>query len=350
MAEEGGPNGDPAAGRSGGARNAGGHGHDHTHAHGHHGHAGHDHGGPGHTHVPEVGSGNRRRVLAAALLTGGFMLAEVVGGLLTGSLALIADAGHMLTDTVSLGLAYVAYRMADRPATQRLTYGFDRLQIVVAYTNGLTIFLIALWILAEAVRRFLVPSEVLGGPMLAVAAIGLLVNIAAFAILHGGDRRSLNLRGALLHVMGDLLGSVAAIAAAAIILLTGWMPADPLLSLLVAVLLLRSAWVLLRDSGLILLEGVPPETDRDAVVADLVRETGGVRDVHHMHVWSLDGRQQLATLHARLDPGAEPDRVIAALKRRLQQAHGIQHATIEVEQGACADTAGPLRRNAGAHP
>lgn len=277
-------------------------------------------------------------MLIAAALTCGFMAAEAIGGLLTGSLALLADAGHMLTDAVALVLAYTAYRMSERPGTSRMTYGFDRLKILVAYTNGLTVLAIALWIMAEAVGRTLTPSPVLGGPMLIIAALGLVVNVVVFLILRGGDRSSLNLRGATLHVLGDMLGSVAAIAAAAIILVTGWLPADPLLSALVALLLVRSAWKLMRESGLILLEGAPPHIERNEVAEDLAAHAEGVADVHHMHVWSLDGRQLMATLHARLAENADAERAIAGIKTRLREEHGIQHATVEVETAdACPE-------------
>lgn len=308
-----------------------GHSHDHSgHSHADHGHA--------HSHAPTAEAGNRRRVLAAALLTGGFMVAEAVGGLLTGSLALLADAGHMLIDAVALALAYLAYRLSTRPGNRRMTYGFDRLKILVAYTNGLTVILIAIWIGVEAVERILEPSPVLGATMLVIAAAGLAVNIVVFLILSGGDRTSLNLRGAILHVLGDLLGSLAAIVAAVIILTTSWFPADPLLSLLVALLLVRSAWRIMRESGVILLEGVPADLDRDNIADDIVAHTAGVADIHHMHVWSLDGRQLIATLHARLKPGADAEASIAAIKERLAAAHNIGHATVEVESGAeCPD-------------
>ncbi len=306
-----------------------------SHAHGHHPHAARGH---AHDYAAAAEGGNRRRVLIAAALTSIFMVAEAIGGLLTGSLALIADAGHMLTDSVALSLAYVAYRVSERRGTSRMTYGFDRLKILVAYTNGLTVLGIAIWIAAEAVQRFLAPTPVLGGAMLVIAATGLLVNFVVFAILRGGDRGSLNLKGAMLHVAGDLLGSVAAILAAAIILTTGWLPADPLLSVLVALLLVGSAWRLIRDSGLILLEASPEHVDRNIVAGDLARNIEGVTDIHHMHVWSLDGRKPMATLHARLAPGVEAEAVIAALKLRLARSHGIRHATIEVETGrACPD-------------
>ena len=284
-----------------------------------------------HDHIPDISSGNKRRVLIAAVLTSGFMVAEAVGGVLTGSLALIADAGHMLTDSVALVFAFVAYWASERPGTSRMTYGFDRLKVLVAYTNGLTVLAIALWIMAEAAARYMTPSPVLGAPMLVIAALGLLVNVGVLAILRGGDRASLNLRGAILHVVGDMLGSVAAIAAALIILATGWFPADPLLSVLVALLLVWSAWKLIREAGLILLEAAPPHIERNAVADDLAAHAEGVSDVHHMHVWSLDGRQLMATLHARLAENADAERTIDAIKKRLSEAHGIHHATVEVE-------------------
>jgi cobalt-zinc-cadmium efflux system protein len=277
-------------------------------------------------------------VLLAAVLTCGFMVAEVVGGFFTGSLALLADAGHMLTDSVALVLAYLAYRMSERPGTSRMTYGFDRLKILVAYTNGLTVLGIALWIVVEAIHRLGTPMPVLGAPMLAIAAAGLILNIIVFVILSGGDRESLNLRGAILHVLGDLLGSVAAIVAAIIILATGWLPADPFLSMLVAALLVFSAWKLMRESGLILLEAAPAHVDRNTVAADLTAHAEGVSDIHHMHVWTLDGRQLMATLHARLRPGADAEQSIRSIKARLSVAHGIHHATVEVETSdACPD-------------
>jgi cobalt-zinc-cadmium efflux system protein len=316
----------------------GGHSHDHAghdhagHDHQGHGHAGHSH-GPGHVH----GATDQTRVLIAAVLTGGFMVAEAIGGFLTGSLALLADAGHMLTDSISLGLAWYAFHIAGRRATARLTYGFDRVKTLVAYTNGIAIFAIGAWIVVEAFHRISQPTPVLGGPMLVIAALGLVVNIAAFLVLHGGDRRSLNMRGAILHVVGDLLGSVAALAAAAVIILTGWMPIDPILSAFVALLLFRSAWSLVRESGNLLLEGVPAELDRDGIARDIEAHVAGVREVHHMHVWSMDGSRHMATLHACLTEGADAYAAVTAIKSRLARRHGIDHATVEAEFGACAD-------------
>lgn len=300
----------------------GGHGHNHAG----HGHAGHSH-----------GSTDKKRVLIAAVLTGGFMFAEAAGGLLTGSLALLADAGHMLTDSVSLMLAWYAFHLAGRAATSRLTYGFDRLKTLVAYTNGIAVFAIGLWIVVEAFHRINEPSPVLGGPMMVIAAVGLGVNIAAFFVLHGGDRENLNMRGAILHVLGDLLGSVAAIVAAIVIITTGWVLIDPLLSGLVALLLFRSAWALTREAGHLLLEGVPASLDRDGIARDLEAHVTTVREVHHMHVWSMDGTKNMATLHACLVEGADADAAVRSIKRRLAESHGIEHATVEPEFGACAD-------------
>ncbi|RUX31525.1 cation transporter [Mesorhizobium sp. M7A.F.Ca.US.011.01.1.1] len=304
----------------------------HTNDHSGHDHTGHDH-GPGHVH----GSTDKKRVLIAACLTGGFMVAEALGGILTGSLALLADAGHMLADSIALGLAWYAFHLASRPATVRLTYGFGRVKTLVAYTNGIAIFVIALWIVYEAWERLQAPAPVLGGPMLVVAILGLLVNISAFFVLHGGDRESLNMRGAILHVLGDLLGSAAAIVAALVILATGWTPVDPILSVLVSLLILYTAWSLMREAAHVLLEGVPPSLDRDLIARDIEATIQGVREVHHMHVWSLDGTSNMATLHACLDEGVDAHQAVSAVKKRLASEHGISHATVEPEFGQCAD-------------
>src|SRR4051794_9209094 len=302
----------------------------HAHHHGHgHVHHGHDH---AHEH-----HGSERRVFWAALLTAGFMLAEVAGGLLAGSLALVADAAHMLTDAVSLGLAWFAFRIARQPADWRRTYGFDRFQILAAFTNGVVLFLVAAWIVAEAVGRLVTPEPVLGGAMLAIAGLGLLVNAAVFAIPHGGDRENLNVRGAILHVLGDMLGSVAAILAAGIILAAGWTPADPILSVLVSLLVLRAAWRIVAEAGHILLEGAPAGLDVRTIGPDLVENVPGVADIHHVHAWSLTQKKPLVTLHARLEEPHGSQATLTAIKARLRERFGIGHATVEMEQDGCAD-------------
>ncbi|MCB1374933.1 MAG: cation diffusion facilitator family transporter, partial [Rhodobacteraceae bacterium] len=263
-----------------------GHHHDgHAHGHGHHHHA-----------APPRDAANSRAVGLAAAVTGGFMVVEVIGGILAGSLALVADAGHMMTDFAALAMAWLAFRVARRPADARRTYGFDRLSVLAAFVNGLALFAVAVWILIEAVRRLAEPHPVAGGLMLTVAAAGLLVNVAAFWILSRGDRGNLNLRAALLHVAGDLLGSVAAILAALVILGTGWTPIDPILSVLVAFLILYSAWNVVRESAHILLEGAPPGADPDGIAEDLRASVPEVIEVRHLHAWSISESRPMVTL------------------------------------------------------
>tara|TARA_R110000868_G_scaffold10313_26_gene50825 strand:+ start:1862 stop:2743 length:882 start_codon:yes stop_codon:yes gene_type:complete len=289
----------------------------------------------GHTHSH---GGSETRLAIAAVLTGMFMVAEVAGGIISGSLALIADAGHMLTDFASLSMAWLAFRLSRRPADWKRTYGFDRFQVIVAFANGLTLFFIAGWIVFEAVQRLMDPVEVIGPVMAVVAAAGLAVNIVAFLVLHGAgaDNHNLNMRGAMLHVMGDLLGSVAALAAAGIIILTGWMPADPILSVLVALIIVRGAWRVVSESGHILLEGTPGNFDVEAVIADLVEHIDGVDAVHHLHAWSITEDRRMVTLQARIADSIATTDAIAAIKSRLHDAHGIDHATVEIERHVAA--------------
>lgn len=296
-------------------------------SHEHHGHS-----GGGHAH--ETGE---RRIMVAAVLTGAFMLAEVAGGILSGSLALLADAGHMLVDFAGLSLALLAHRIARRPADARNTYGYDRFQILVAYTNGLALFAVTGWIVFEAWKRLSEPVEVLGGTMLAVAVGGLLVNIVGFLVLHGGDKQDLNLRGALLHVAGDLLGSLAAILAAIAILWTGWTPIDPILSVVVSLLILVNAWRLVREAGHILLEGAPTGVETTTVGPHLLASVPGVRDVHHLHVWALTPKRTAATLHVRIADTADGTTIVRAVKAELAKRFAIAHATVEVERDSCAD-------------
>lgn len=290
----------------------------------------------GHAHR-EVTAGNARRALFALLLTGGFMLAEVIGGLLTGSLALIADAGHMLTDTAALALAWMAFRVAGRPNDARRTYGYHRFQVLAAFVNGVTLVAVVGWIAIEAVRRLFAPIEVLGGPMLVIAGLGLAVNLAVLWILKRGPRANLNIQGAAVHVLGDVLGSVAAITAACVIIWTGWMPIDPLLSILVALLVLRSAWIIVRRSAHILLEGAPDWLEVEALRRDLVAAVPQVQDIHHVHAWMLTDERPLMTLHASLRPGASTHAALAAIRGFLEQHYGIGHATIQIEPDGCTD-------------
>ncbi|MBL4864510.1 MAG: cation transporter [Rhodobiaceae bacterium] len=307
-----------------------------SHSHHEHGH-GHDHNHEaGHSHAPDVTKNNSRRVLGAMCLTAGFMGVEIIGGILSGSLALIADAGHMATDAAALGLAYYAFHLSARPADPVRSYGYHRAETLAAFVNALAMIGLVIWIIAEAVQRFFDPVEVIADLMLWVAAGGLIVNIFSFWLLHTGDKENLNMRGAAVHVMGDLLGSVAAIAAAVIILATGWTYIDPLLSILVALLILRSAITLARLSGHILMEGTPAGLDLDEVRADLTHTITGVEDVHHLHAWSLTANQTVMTLHARLNSSAQTDAVLGLISNRLREKFNIDHATVQIENGACS--------------
>ncbi len=284
---------------------------------------------------------NLRRVVIALLLTGAFMIVEIIGGIVSGSLALLADAGHMLTDTMALGLAAVAFHVSKRPSDRRLTFGYQRLQILAAFVNGLSLLLIVGWILFEAVQRMLSPAEVMGPMMLLVATVGLGVNIVAFVILHGGDKDNLNISGAALHVVGDLLGSVAAIVAALVIIYTGWTTIDPILSVAVAMLILRSAWALVGRSAHILLEGAPEWLDVEDMQGRIIRAVPSVSGVHHVHVWGLTPQDLMLTMHVSLAAEApNPTDIIRSVKNLLRRDYGIGHCTIEVEIDDCADNAG----------
>ncbi|MDJ0749710.1 MAG: cation diffusion facilitator family transporter [Woeseiaceae bacterium] len=303
-------------------------GHKHRHDH-------HDH---GHAHVHEAGASNLKRVLVALVLTGTFMVVEVIGGIISGSLALLADAGHMLTDTMALALAAVAFHVSKRPADGNLTFGYQRFQILAAFVNGLSLLLVVGWILYEAVARFIAPREILGGTMLLVAAAGLFVNIISFAILYRGDQENLNIRGAALHVAGDLLGSVAAIVAAIVIIYTGWTLIDPILSVAVAALILRSAWALVKRSAHVLLEGAPDWLDVGDMQQRIVANVPGVNEVHHVHVWGLTPQQLMMTMHVAIgDDVASQSAVVRGVKAFVRKEYGIGHSTIEIEIDGCAD-------------
>ena len=303
------------------------------------GHEHHEHGDDhDHGHVHAANEGNLKRVLIALVLTGCFMFVEIIGGIISGSLALLADAGHMLTDTMALALAAAAFHVSKRPPGGSLTYGYQRFQILAAFVNGLSLLVIVGWILFEAIQRFITPRDILGETMLMVAAAGLIVNIISFAVLHSGDQENLNIRGAALHVAGDLLGSVAAIVAAVVIIYSGWTLIDPILSVAVALLILRSAWSLVKRSAHVLLEGAPDWLDVSDMEARVVEAVPGVAGIHHVHVWGLTPQQLMLTMHVTLS-GAVPSQsgVVRDVKAFVEKAYGIGHSTVEVEVDGCAD-------------
>lgn len=262
------------------------------------------------------------------------MVAEVIGGLVAGSLALLADAAHMLTDAAALAMAFVAVRAARRPPTPQMSYGHHRWQVLAAFVNGLALLALAGWILVEAGLRLWQPAPVLGQAVTVIAALGLLVNIAAFAILSGGQS-NLNVRGALAHVLGDLLGSVAALLAGALIWAYGWVVADPLLSALVALLMLRSGWGISRHAAHVLLEGAPAGIDEKTLSEAIRQAVPAIASVHHVHVWSLTDEKPVVTLHATLRGDDSRDAALQAIQAVLQQRFGIQHSTVQIEDQAC---------------
>ncbi|HEY2396170.1 MAG TPA: cation diffusion facilitator family transporter [Rudaea sp.] len=282
-------------------------------------------------HHARADSGERRLLLAAAL-TVATLLAEGVGGWISGSLALLSDAAHMLIDAFALLLAWGGAHFARRPADGLRSFGYARLEVLAGYSNALLQFVLVVWIAVEAVSRLTQPEPILSGVMLVVALIGLGVNAIVLGVLGYHHHDDLNLAGARLHVIGDLLGSLGAVIAALVVRYLGWLPADPLVSLLVSALILVSAWSLLRRSAHILLEGTP-EGIEPLLVAETVQRESGVRNVHHVHVWQLAGGRRMATLHAHLDPQTDAAIALAAMQRVLREHFHIAHATIQIEDG-----------------
>jgi len=269
------------------------------------------------------------RLVWVLVATGTFMAAEIVGGLLSGSLALLADAGHMFTDVAALALSLLAITLARRPPTSRRTFGLVRLEIVAALVNGATLLLMAGLIVLEAWRRFQEPAAIHGGIMLGVAALGLGVNVAGALLLHRHAHDNLNVRGAYLHVLGDLLGSLGTIGAGVVILTTGWTPVDPIVSVAIALLILYSAWNLVREATDVLLESVPGHIDVDALLEDL-RAIQGLDDVHDLHVWTLTSGFVALAAHGVIDDPADHTRVLDQVAERSEQ-HGIDHVTFQLE-------------------
>ncbi|KJV37132.1 cation diffusion facilitator family transporter [Luteibacter yeojuensis] len=303
------------------------HAHDHAHDHAH----GHDH---AHDHL--AGS-SERKLLFAFVLTTAMLVAEAAGGLFSGSLALLADAGHMLVDALALLLAFLGARFAARPADSRRSYGYGRIEVLAGFVNALTQFALVIFIVVEAVQRLSSPQPILSGVMLGVAIAGLIANVVVLRTLHGHDPDDVNIAGASLHVLGDLLGSVAAVLAALAVRWLGWLWADPVLSVLVSLLILRSAWMLLRRTSHILLEGTPEGVHLNEVQAALQGADPAIVGVHHVHVWQVTAGSRMATLHAELVEGADQGRVLIAIKTMLSERWRVGHATVQFDPGPCPD-------------
>ncbi|MNB78636.1 Zinc transporter ZitB [compost metagenome] len=288
-----------------------------------------------HSHAPSSQDQNAKRLILAFGITASFMVIEVIGGLISGSLALLADAGHMLTDAAALLFALLAVIFSRKPPSGGRTFGWLRLTTLAAFVNAIALVVITVIIVWEAIQRFLQPQPVAGVTMMVVAVAGLIANIAAFWILHrGNEEKNLNVRAAALHVLGDLLGSVGAIIAALVILWTGWTPVDPILSVLVSCLVLRSAWRLLKESVNELLEGAPSSLDIAALKRNLNRSIPEVRDVHHVHVWMV-GEKPVMTLHVQVIPPHDHDALLGRIQHFLEHQYAISHVTIQMEYTPC---------------
>nr|WP_289038990.1 cation diffusion facilitator family transporter [uncultured Allobacillus sp.] len=286
---------------------------------------GHDH---DHSH-----SANKKSLIISFILITAFMVVEVIGGLLTNSLALLADAGHMLSDAISLGVAFLAFTLGERSANYSKTYGYKRFEILAAVFNGVTLILIAGFIFYEAYQRFTDPPEVASTGMLVIATIGLIVNlIVAWILMKGDTEENLNLRAAFLHVLGDLLGSVGAIVAALLILFFGWGWADPLASVLVALLILISGYRVTKDSFHVLMEGTPKNVDLEEII-QTIEDVQGVHSIHDLHVWSITSGQNALSCHAVVDPELsirECQRILRRVESDLEEK-GVGHVTIQLE-------------------
>ncbi|WP_100011113.1 cation diffusion facilitator family transporter [Lentibacillus sediminis] len=288
---------------------------------------GHSHHGHGHTHH---NTNNVRVLFFSFLLIFLFMIIEAIGGFLTNSLALISDAGHMLSDAAALGLSLVAFKYGERNASRSKTYGYRRFEIIAAFLNGITLILISLYIFYEAYQRFFSPPEVSASMML-IALAGLIVNVVvAWMMMRGGSQDNLNIRSALLHVFGDLLGSVGALAAGILILLFNWNIADPIASVLVSVLIIISGIRITRDAVHILMEGKPEHISIDSMKESLGK-LNGVKEVHDLHVWSITSEFPALTCHLVVEDGIDRDQLLQRATAEINNSFGITHCTIQVE-------------------
>lgn len=273
---------------------------------------------------------NKRRLTIVFAMTGVYLVAEIIGGLLTGSLALLADAGHMLTDVAALGLALFAIKLAERPATAARTYGYYRVEILAAFVNSIALIGIAAYILYEASRRIAKPPEVDTGGMLAVASVGLLVNLGGIVLLRKASHESLNIKGAYLELLADTVSSVGTIAAAIIMITTGWVYADAVVSVGIGLFILPRTWVLLRDAIGILLEGTPSDINLGAL-REAIEQLEGVAGVHDLHVWTLTSGVHAMSAHVVLSDEGTHEGVLTAVQNRVSRDFRIAHVTVQVE-------------------
>lgn len=273
---------------------------------------------------------SKSRLLFTLVLTASYMLAELVGGLMTGSLALLADSGHMLSDVAALALALFAMWVAQRPATSQATYGYHRTEILAALANGAALLAVSVTILSEAYDRFSRPAEVRGGWMLVIASGGLAINFAALVILRRGRHDDLNVRGAFLHVASDTLGSLGAMISGALILTYGWQWADPAASVIIVLLVVHSAWSLIKETVGVLMEGAPAHVDVDEV-RNLIAKSVQVKAIHDLHVWTIASDKICLSAHVVVHRGVEAQATLLELTEMVRQRFGIQHVTLQLE-------------------
>jgi cobalt-zinc-cadmium efflux system protein len=281
-------------------------------------------------HDRGTGTAHHRALAGALAITACFTVVEVVGGLLTGSLAVLADAVHMLSDNVSLALALVAVWLAAKPATPERTYGYKRAEVLAALANGVLLVALAIWIFVEAIKRFGDPQDVLGGWMLVIGLVGIGVNLAAGAILMRARGDSVNVEAAFRHVIADLLGSLGVVVAAVVILITGWLQADAVVSIFIGILVLASSWSILRDATTILLEGAPRGIETSAVGRRLA-SAPGVVEVHDLHIWTITSGFPALSAHVLVRPGEDCHGRRRELERLLATEFGIEHTTLQVD-------------------
>jgi len=279
---------------------------------------------------------NKGKLVIVFGLTTAYMIAEAIGALLTNSLALLADAGHMLTDAGSLGLALLAIWFAGRPATKEKTYGYYRVEILAALTNAVVLIFISIYILYEAWRRFQNPPEVLSWPMFIIAIIGLVVNIIGVWLLAKASGESLNIKGAYLEVLSDTLGSLGVIAASVIMLTTGWYLADPIISAGIGLFILPRTWTLLKRATHVLLEGTPSHIDLKSM-ENAMKQVKGVKAVHDLHVWTITSGIDSMSAHVSIEDTSQVDRILAELQRMLKDKFGIEHTTIQLANECCEE-------------
>ena len=286
-----------------------------------------------------VTKANQHPLLVALCITGSIAVVELIGGILSNSLALIGDAAHMFTDTLALGLSLFALSIAKRPASQTRTYGYLRAEILAALTNGIVLILISAYLSYEAYRRFTEPPQIQGGLMLVVAIIGLLANVIGLAILRSGGRQNLNVKGAFLHMWSDAVSSIGVIAAAVIILLTGWSFADPIITILIVVLILRGAVGLVVEASNILLETVPKHLNVSQVTSD-VKKIKGVKDIHDIHLWTITSGVYALSCHLLIEDRmvSNSAEIVAEVNQTLSHKFGIGHSTLQLECEECQNS------------